>query len=1114
MDLGASHGIRFRFETGLLCAVLLDAHGKPPLRLAEALSAEVGERDLVVTDTGDAPEGALRVELRQRYELARPVEWSLRVGVAGRDRGGAVEFDLPDGVALRVASTAPTEPTDDGARVLLPAGPAELVVAVTSEPVFAVGDTVVLCRPEQVREAAVVVSCLPGDRFTPVVALTAPPPEPEHDAPPAALAARRSWRNRVERLSELLTRTGVRRAVVLDGSVVDVVPEGVFADLEHLRLPEGEDLTDAAWRLLRGDGGPERTLSVRPDDDLVAALFTALRTGSALRVAEHAEPVAARFAEVDPDGDEAVLVEDTGEADALVAAVYAHHRGARLVVTPRPDLTEVCRVITQEQERVTESARAIGDAVKGIAVGEALWRYLSTGGHDPFPAVEAAVSAQVPAEVVERVGDRALTAFTTGLPYPFVHTGRANWARKPIGHVVADPALVVLTELHRAATARPPAAFSLVVGTGPAPEPAAGAAHLTHQITLSGPDASLPAFTALTSRLPVELVFLNSHAQDGTILVGEQPLPTRLIAQRLRLAHGPIVLDNSSLPWTEVGRELLRVGARGYVGALWRIPEALAADYARVLARRLTVHEAPAARSVVDTGLPSGIERSYLYVGTVNGCLDRWRDRAATEGATALAACELLAGVARVEEDQALRRVLRREIAALRRVAEEHGLDRTAAYVDVLLEELALAGDPDRAREQAERIDRALPELDLPAGEADRRWAARFELTAALHDRRGDADAALADYTRCASYGDPRRDRPQVLLRLAELEPDPARALSLAEQAHQGLSDRDDRAGMLAACRVLDEVGQRAGDQETALRYAVEGYRLAVELEHEDERIAFKLDEFALRQSTGDLDGAIRVGTEALELCRERRDEHGELAVIGRLGQCHRDRGDLDTAQHYATVGLALAARLDLPVETARFEDFIGDVLTRAGKHAEALEHYRHAVETAVAVGELARGAELLPHLAVGAVRADDPEALWTTALCGGLICEVAERDVWAAIVPLVVDSMKRAIEIGPPRLTQRGMTDFASAVTAGKREEMPVQVGLLADVVVLLLAWLMDRVDANMTAFAKQLDRQTSGVLGLVDFVSTPYARRARAASGDDPRPARAARGATGAPR
>ncbi|GAB2963938.1 tetratricopeptide repeat protein [Saccharothrix stipae] len=1078
MDLGAPHGIRFRFEAGLLRAVLLDVHRKPPVDAVEELTAEAGARDLLVDETRD---GHVRAVLRHRFDLPAPARWRLAVDAPATETAHGVSFVLPDGVSLLVSGSSPCAVEDGGVSVQLPAGESELSVTVISEPVFEVGDTVVVCRPDQVREAAVVVSCLPPDRVTPVVALR-----------PADSSSHRHDRL----VAHLLDAVGVRRVVFLAEP-----DEELFGDLpERLHLPCGDHpgvgdvaaLTGKAWELLRG-GEPDRTLDVAPDADLVAALFTALRTGAALRVVEGAPPVP--LAECNPDdGDEAVLVERTGEVDDLAAAGYAHHRGARLVITPKPDLVEVGRVVAEEQERVTAAAGAIGDAVKGIGFVEALWRYLSTGGHDPYAAVEAVVTAQVPAEAVAEVGDRRLTAFTTGLPYSFVHTEDVNWARKPIGHVVADPALVVLTELHRAGVAREPGAFSLVFDSGAfreLPETIASLGHHTHPIVLSEQDASPDVLRDLVVDLPVELVFFNCHDADDAIVLDGRTLPDDDIPVTLR--HRPIVFNNSCRSWTRLGREFVRAGARGYIGTLWTIPPNLAAGFARTVVRRLTAEETPAARAIVNTGTPGGIERSYLYVGTVNGRLDEWRDRSTTDAEAALTGCELLAAAAR-DGAGTLSPVLHREITALREVAEAGGLTDTASYADVLLAELKLDDDDERAAALVERVDALLAGLDLPDDELEALWATRFELTGARSERRGEYGAALADFERCVGLGDACRDRADVLLRMARLlmregrTDEAGQAARLAYEEHLG---RGDGPGQLESITVLDDLGD--ADTETALGYAVEGHDLAEELGDRARQAAFKLAECDRRRETGDLAGAIEAGSRAVELFRDLGDDRQELAALRRLGACHRDRGDLETAQHYAAVGLARAEQVGAAAEVASFHDDLGGVLTARGEHGKALGHYRHAVEKLVATGAWERGAELLPHLAVGAVRAGDPEALWTAALCGGLICEVAPREVWASLVPLVVDTMKRAIETGPLPLTERGMTDFASAVTAGKREDMPFQVGLLADVVVVLLAWLMDRADAGILAFARELDRTSGGVIDLVGYLSVPYPERAR---------------------
>ncbi|GAA1290930.1 tetratricopeptide repeat protein [Saccharothrix xinjiangensis] len=1086
MDLGAPHGIRFRFEAGLLRAVLLDVHRKPPVDAGEQLTGlHGGTRDLLVDETRDdtrdtgntgrTRDGRVRAVLRQRFDLPAPARWRLTIGAPGAHTDDGVVFDLPGSVRLLVSGTEPCEAEDDGVRAWLPAGESELTVEVTSEPVFDVGDTAVVCRPDRVVEAAVVLSCLPGDRLAPLIVL----------GPEESGSARRD-----ELVADLLTATGARRAVLLADP-----GEPPFDLPEHVPLPCADPtdlatLTDRAWALLRG-GEPARVLDVPPDADPVAALFTALRAGAALRVVDGAPPVP--FAAHNPaDGDEAVLVERTGDADDLVAALYAHHRGARLVVTPRPDLTEVARVVAEEQDRVTAAAGAIGDAVKGIGFVEALWRYLSTGGHDPYAAVEAVVTAQVPAEAVADVGDRRLTAFTTGLPYPFVRTDEANWARKPIGHVVADPALVVLTELHRAGVAREPGAFSLAFDPGvfrELPETTASLGHHTHSIAPAAEDSSIAALRELTARLPVELVFFNTHDTDHAIVLGGEELPDHDVP--VTLPHRPIVFNNSCRSWTDLGREFTRAGARGYIGTLWTIPPNLAAGFARTVVRRLTAEETPAAHAIVNTGTPGGIERSYLYAGTVNGRLDEWRDRSTTDTEAALTACELLAAAARDHTTGPAARVLRRELAALRPVAESAGATGTPAYADLLLAELALEDDDARAADLVERLDAVLPDL---TEDADERRASRYVLTGARAERRGECAAALADFERGVGLGDACRDRADVLLRMARLlmredRTDEARRAALT--AHEEHRARGSRAGLLESVTVLNDIG--GDDPDTALRRAVEGHDLAEELGDRARQAAFKLDEGDRRRAAGDLDAAIEAAQRAAELFRAQDDGPGELAALRRLVACHRDRGDLDGARRCAAAGLARAEQLGAAPEVASFHDDLGGVLTAQGEHAEALGHYRHAVEKLVATGAWERGAELLPHLAVGAVRAGDPGALWTAALCGGLICEVAPRTVWASLVPLVVDSMKRAIETGPRELTQRGMTDFASAVTAGRREDMPAQVGILADVVVVLLAWLMDRVDRGVLGLARELERTTGGVLDLTGYLSVPYERRLR---------------------
>ncbi|MER6980424.1 hypothetical protein ABT317_26505, partial [Streptomyces carpinensis] len=740
MDLGPSHGIRFRFDGGLLGAALLDMHRKPPLPLRERMLGQgvrpaappvaetattrvgqhlgVGTRELTV----DAlPDEGPAVALRLRFALDVPVEWCLEVEGNPQPSDRGVTYSLPDRVTLTVEASAPCAIDGHEVRVSLPAGGCEVVLTLTSLPVFDVGDTVVVCRPDQMREAAVVVSCLPGDRLTPVVAVEPPPmaeaefielyeefkrsqdrsmqrigsrlgleevlaggPEvqrrtlldiAEHQRLGKALSRYRSWVKHNDMVSGLLSRMGIERAVFLADFSPDelntldpALRDGanrlhaahtgeeagdrggeMFADIpQRLRLRWNTlaELTTVAWRSLRAPGGePGHTIEVCAHDpaSFVVALFTALRTGAPLRAVEHATaPLDELFAQAASDSDEATLVENTADVNALLGAVYAHHRGARLVVTPPPDLEPVRRAVDEQQRRITASGRAVdeeAEETRGDAGGR-LRRWLSTGGRNPYRALEEAVTAQVPPAAVTAVGERRLTAFTTGLPYSFVRSAEADWSRKPIGHVAADPVLIILNEVYSEGIERSAGTFSLVFDPGffrvseTEDVMRSVGGHFTHPILLPGPgELMLGALLTLPRDLPVELLFFNTHGTDDGIVLGEQfALENWRIPQWLTLRHRPIVFNNSCQSWTGVGREFVRVGARGYIGSLWSIPSKRAADFGRTVVHRITAEETRVCEAVVGTGLPSGIERSYIYVGTANGRLDQWRDRAATAG--------------------------------------------------------------------------------------------------------------------------------------------------------------------------------------------------------------------------------------------------------------------------------------------------------------------------------------------------------------------------------------------------------------------------------------------------------------------------------------------------
>ena len=1204
MDLGASNGIRLHFEEGLLSAVLLDLHRKPMLAAREELSGAgvqveplpftdvdnthvkqelgIGTRELELTESRN---GQTTAVLRQRFSLHAPMDWRLQLNAAATLSEQCVSFDLPNDVKLTVEATESCVIEHNGAtRVSLPEGSSEVTLTVISKPVFGVGDTIIVCRRDQMREVAIVVSCLPADRFTPIIPID-PPPMRQADyinlynefyqhqqatmsqlggamgraeaesaddtskrdlvdralkmrAARSLLTPYRSWLKHNQMVSDLVSQLGIERAVFLhdfaseelnttdpgqlaspasnDAGEAGPPSAKMFAGIQTRLDLSGVDLrelTDAAWRMLREqDGAPEHTIEVPFNDtaSYVAALFTALRTGAVLSAADDpGTSVGSLFAEVNFDAEEAVLVEDSGDSvAALLGALYAHHRSARLVITPEPDLGPVQAVVADQQRKIMAAVEVLGPSLDAAEFAVALGRQLADDGSNPYAAVEAAVTAQVPPDVIIEVGERRLTAFTAGLPYSFVHTSEANWSHKPIGHVAADAALTILNELYSAGVERSAGAFSLVFDPGffQASETRdvmwSVGAHFTHPILLSGPDANLSALMEFPRELPVELIFFNTHGWDGGIIL-DRPLSRADIVQWMDLSHRPIVFNNSCESWIGVGQEFIRVGARGYIGTLWSIPSALAADFARIVVDRLTAGEELACEAIANTSLPDLIERSYLYVGTANGRLDQWHDRVTTLGETALLECSMLANMI-VRNDSQLQHPLRREINNLRRLVEGTPHERTLSYVDALLSELRLItsqeppseNDIEAAYSLAERIDEALQRLDVPADQVSRRAAARFELTAGLSERLGFWREALSDFQRGLSYGDACPNRSGLLIQMATIsmrQGDHDEALRQAHSAHDEAKEKQNKRGIVAALGLLGQLSKRLGRLDEAMDYTKQGYTQAIEIDDRYEQGTFKLDESFLHEMNGNFDAAIAAAAKALQLFRLSSNDRAELSAVGRLGACYREKGDLDAAERYAKEGLAQAEKLGIPVEVAAFHGDVGAILTLKDRHAEALPHYREAIGIFSQAGAWELCIGTVADLARSGSRLGDTETLWHAAIWGSQICEIVEKDKWSALLPVIIGSVKEAIEAGAPHVSESGISGLASVTMSEKPDEQPMQMRLLGAITFLLSRWISGADHSDITELADHLDSQTGNSFGLKDFVAVPYDQRTR---------------------
>ena len=568
----------------------------------------------------------------------------------------------------------------------------------------AINDMIVVCRPEQVREAAIVLSCCPADRFTPLIVVE-PSPLAEHeyrrrydvyvearnrrdaftggplarsttaidtpqvvsalnkavDDAAGALTPYRSWWRHQRLVSALLSDQPLRRAIFLfeadprENRLINALPISRIGDQREPTIPETiewvsivplisqhgatngstrhtyaslVELADIAWRVCgHVEGWPEDAIDVHEADEgaYFNALWRALARGVPLR------PTSAPRRDGDPSyataAKEAVLIELTRDADNLLGVQYAHHRNAKLIVYPQPDT------------RAQQDLKAAIGAPQNVLLGEWAGRAVEEPAEAPDkllgnlreylfgdPAlserirrIERAVSAMVPDDIIDAVGDRDLTVFTSGIPYTFVKKNGVDWSSKAVGHVAGDAALLVLTELCWSPQ-KADVGFSLLFDPGffqaeTKDVLAVLQKQASYPLVLRGAAGSSLALLHLGPVMPLDVLFFNTHGSDQAILLSDGPLPAFKLLQRQTLMSRPFVFNNSCLSWVGVGREFVRVGARGYVGTLWSVDAEVARNYARTVLDRITQGET-VSRALRGTGLAASTERAYIYIGT------------------------------------------------------------------------------------------------------------------------------------------------------------------------------------------------------------------------------------------------------------------------------------------------------------------------------------------------------------------------------------------------------------------------------------------------------------------------------------------------------------------
>jgi tetratricopeptide (TPR) repeat protein len=1060
----------------------------------------------------------------------------------------------------------------------LATGQHHVTISVRSTTVFRCGTTAIACRPQQIREAAIAASTLFLQPYTPIVAIAAPPEPRESylaafaefrniqtdfmsrgggrlaleellaadgaakkeflrksarlNAARERLTPYRTWLRYNHMMSTLLAQLGIERVIQLHPFGPDDL---ITTDPGHRHHDDDESVFGAAAQLLTIDCTDVTSLSRRlwdrlvsdlpyPADplrvaahragDFVAALYVALRRGVPIEAVDGDPPDILDVLESTiEESDEAVLVELTGDVDSLVAAQYAGYRSAQLVITPRPDLSAVQEAVAKRQREVLGGERLLGPP--SLILFNRLLRVLS---RRRLPRsvrrIQTAVTEQVPSEVVERVGDRRVTVFTSGLPYPFVRTQNTNWADKPIGHIAADATLLILNEIVYEGRAHSRGRFALVFDPGffrrsETPTVIESVrSYFTYPILLAGRDASLDSLIELPARLPVELVFFNTHGSDDSIVLshrdadGPMELGRAQIAQWLNFSHRPIVINNSCESWTGVGREFIRVGARGYVGTLWSIPVGAAARIGETLITRITTGNMALAGALlnIDAG---GTELAYLYVGTVNGRLDRWPDRGAGPGEVAIQEGQLLSEAA----DRAAKGVatlLRKEIRNLTSAISQTPHANDVQYLDLLLDELALLHRADWAElrsslnvlaELTSLIDHMLETLELSEEALRNRTVRRLWHLGNLAERFGDNENALRLLSEAFETANDDRYRARLRMETAQLLIDSGQvstAIPLLEESRQYYRDASEQVGVVETTGTLGQAYRRVNELGMAMDCARQGFDAAAELpDSAQQQAAFKIDQSFLHQMMDDLEGAIAAADAALTLARISSDPSTEASAFGRRVTLRILTNDLDAAEQDAKRGLKQAESLSLFREIAGFHHDLAQINALLGRFALSVKHLQSTIVACAQSGSWEIANDTMPTL-FKIVHEHENSV------------DFADLSLWAAVVvasypavgpylgELYFLALSKVAQSAPPvpwartvaqqrnalaAIGQAGAVDDADDEITDSRTLFRALLGLLA-------AWREDGASPSVRRRAEQLDSMTGGRLELQEFV------------------------------
>lgn len=824
------------------------------------------------------------------------------------------------------------------------------------------------------------------------------------------------------------------------------------------------------------------------DDDpagVILGLYEARKEGRTLRVVPGSRGTSRAATRVCcvAQADHVVAVEVHDRAQSLIASLYAVESGATFAVTPAPDLTKTESVLRELQAAVVErsqrsmianvvaspdddsgtgptgvpdsqgaAARDVpaqlqGEQAKGIpawasGLADALRKFvMSDRRPELLKALEEEVSSRIAPELVAAVGNAALTVFGGGLPYSFFRSGTLDWSSKRIGHVISDADLLVISELHNQGAIDPIVSFNVIIDPGFFADSEtdlvaeALKSRSAKSLVLRKDSQITGIFMPLLNAVPVDFIFFNTHGTDQSIMLGHYPLQNYQITQWHAFGERPLIFNNSCLSWTGVGRDFIRVGARGYVGTLWSVGVSAAADVARRSMARMINDGEPICGAIRQAEVDPFTSRAYIFVGTATASFSMDEQATVADDPVRLVAVmqnylhilgEVRSRIDAVGPD-AFTAQLYAEFKALREALinlNEAWLQ--TVVIDAMIAELDLLSEKDDAlnagleyrAELADRCAGMLAEASMEDRQRDMRIEPLMRFRANIHLALGhfaEADAdAKTSIEASERLGVSSQSAKQIRIQIAIDQNllDQAHSLVAQTRSENSKAQGDqlfDLASLGRLCQILKRDPAR---YDEGIEVAKQGIAMAMALKNLYEQATFEIDLAQIYNGKNEPQSALEAAQRGLALARRANSAIGELSAYGTIGQAYLRLKDLQNARRYAGLGLGRARALNEPKRAATFLADLAFIEEGEEHFAEALGYWLASMETSAGLAALDLWEAAMRRAANLSLRLDNPELcarFVSMAITSLRVMDVARIDSGAKLLFGMVRSMYKA---------------------------------------------------------------------------------------------------------